>query len=655
MCGIFGFALLRPHALDPEGFNAALRRLFLLSESRGKEAAGIAIATPALIVVHKDSVSAGEMLKTTDYARAVSHGAAPYFEGGEHCIAAIGHARLVTNGLQAIDANNQPVWRDDVVIVHNGIVVNAHKLWSANPDLHPKAEVDTEVIAAIIHKLTHSGLGAAAAMASVFQRIEGETSVAFFQQSGNLMCLGTNTGSVHFCHSSDRAAFFFASERSICEELTTGNDALPGFAGAKISQLRPNQGLTVALDTLLSHEFSLGQPLPRSQISLGLGTQRLIEDKASRIQNARMGLVRCSRCILPATMPFIAFDAEGVCNYCHNHKSWKREDESLLEARLDAARSKTGSPDCVVAFSGGRDSSYGLHLLKAKYGMTPLTFSYDWGMVTDLGRRNQARMCGKLGVEHIWISADIRKKRDNIRRNVRAWLAKPDLGIIPLFMAGDKQFFWYANEMIKKTRIPLMVFCTNRYEQTDFKTGFLNIPPRPGRFNTPSTKQWSEKFELIYQYGTRFVENPRYLNGSIGDTLWAFVSYYAINQDHLYLFDYTNWDEAEIDRTLISEYNWELADDTLCSWRIGDGTAPFYNYIYHTVAGFTEHDTFRSNQIRDGQIGREEGLRLVQRDNQPRWKSIREYCSLISVDFGDLVRSVDRVPKLFLLNERLAA
>ena len=31
-----------------------------------------------------------------------------------------------------------------------------------------------------------------------------------------------------------------------------------------------------------------------------------------------------------------------------------------------------------------------------------------------------------------------------------------------------------------------------------------------------------------------------------------------------------------------------------------DGTAGFYNYVYHTVAGFTEHDTFRSNQIREG-------------------------------------------------------
>ena len=43
-----------------------------------------------------------------------------------------------------------------------------------------------------------------------------------------------------------------------------------------------------------------------------------------------------------------------------------------------------------MAFGGGRDSSYGLHLLVKEFGMHPLTFTYDWGMVTDLARRNIA-------------------------------------------------------------------------------------------------------------------------------------------------------------------------------------------------------------------------------------------------------------------------
>ena len=59
-------------------------------------------------------------------------------------------------------------------------------------------------------------------------------------------------------------------------------------------------------------------------------------------------------------------------------------------------------------------------------------------MITELARRNQARVSGKLGVEHVWASADIQKKRSNIKKNLYAWLEKPDLGMITILMAGYK-------------------------------------------------------------------------------------------------------------------------------------------------------------------------------------------------------------------------
>jgi tRNA(Ile)-lysidine synthase TilS/MesJ len=98
------------------------------------------------------------------------------------------------------------------------------------------------------------------------------------------------------------------------------------------------------------------------------------------------------------------------------------------QALLDAVapfRSTDGSPDVIVAFSGGRDSSYGLHYVKKHLGMNPVAFTYDWGMVTDLARRNQARVCGKLGVEHILRSADIVAKRRFVRKNVEAARRSP--------------------------------------------------------------------------------------------------------------------------------------------------------------------------------------------------------------------------------------
>ncbi|MCG6121920.1 MAG: hypothetical protein MEP57_04335 [Microvirga sp.] len=649
MCGIFGLVTTSSRNLDRAAWSKAVRSLFLLSQSRGKEAAGIALANGAEIVVHKDSVSAEAMLRTPDYERAVARGSDGFFEGraDQESLAAIGHARLVTNGLQGIDANNQPVWRDDIVIVHNGIVTNWEKLWAENPDVTPRAEVDTEVIAALMHKRIAAGDTPRAALAGVFGDVYGETSVALFIRGTNELLLGTNTGSVHYCVSRAGDAFFFASEKWICQKLTAGGQTIPGFEGVAVRQLTAGRGMAVDLTRIAVDEFAFADGVAAPQLSPMLATQRNIEEKAYRLKLARAGMRRCTRCILPETMPYIAYDADGVCNYCHTHEPWVKRPESDLEEYLAKFRGDGKSPDCVVAFSGGRDSSYGLHLLKEKYGMQPITFSYDWGMVTDLARRNQARMCGKLGIEHIWISADIKQKRANIRRNVEAWLKKPDLGIIPLFMAGDKQFFWYANALIKQTGIPLMVFCTNQLEKTDFKLGFLDIAPQTSGFNQPSSFGLGRKAQMLMEYGKRYIANPRYINRSIPDTAWAFVSYYGINQDHLYLFDYVEWNEEEIDDVLINGYDWELAEDTQCTWRIGDGTAAFYNYIYTSVAGFSEHDTFRSNQIREGQITRERALALVERDNQPRWKSIREYAQLINLDFDEAIRAIDRIPKLY--------
>jgi hypothetical protein len=90
-----------------------------------------------------------------------------------------------------------------------------------------------------------------------------------------------------------------------------------------------------------------------------------------------------------------------------------------------------------------------------------------------------------------------------------------------------------------------------------------------------------------------------------------------------------------------------LAPDTNTTWRIGDGTAALYNYIYYTVAGFTEHDTFRSNQIREGQITREKALKLVEDENRPRYENIRWYLDILNIDFSEVISVINSIPKLY--------
>ena len=116
--------------------------------------------------------------------------------------------------------------------------------------------------------------------------------------------------------------------------------------------------------------------------------------------------------------------------------------------------------------------------------------------------------------------------------------------------------------------------------------------------------------------------------------------------DYYHIFDYWRWDENLCNETL-RQYDWEIAPDTNTTWRIGDGTAAFYNYLYYTIAGFTEHDTFRSNQIREGQLSRYKALELVKDENRPRYQNIRWYLDSLGMDFKDVIQQVNLAPRLF--------
>ena len=52
--------------------------------------------------------------------------------------------------------------------------------------------------------------------------------------------------------------------------------------------------------------------------------------------------------------------------------------------------------------------------------LKPIAYTYDWGMITEVGYRNVSRMCAELGVENIVTAADIEKKIGNIRKNLKA-------------------------------------------------------------------------------------------------------------------------------------------------------------------------------------------------------------------------------------------
>lgn len=606
MCGIFGVIA------DKIVSKKELKLLVKHSQQRGKDSSGLIFLKNDQFQIHRADYCIDELLKKTK----------PY-----NSSIVLGHSRLITNGL----SDNQPVVRDGLFVLHNGIIVNEEEIWKGL-SVERKFQIDSETIAGITLDHLKNGYALDDLADSMIKKCKGIVSCAIVIQSIGKLVLISNNGSLYV--GTKMGVTYFASE----------NYALTEIGCENIQQIHRSFKI---IDIPIPSNLNWNLNDFRSR------TENLIpEFKFDTVQESflvykKHNLRRCTKCILPETMPFIRFNEQGVCNYCLNYKTRNKPKPKEELFKLVEPYRKKNSLECIVPFSGGRDSCYGLHLIVKELKLKPVTYTYDWGMVTDLGRRNISKMCADLGVENIIIAADISKKRKNIRMNLEAWLKSPNLGMMAMLTAGDKHFFRYVEEVKKQTGVNLNLWGINPLEVTHFKTGFLGIKPD---FEEDRVYSHGVMKQLRYHF-KRFkamTHSPGYFNSSLWDTLSGeYYRSFTKKKDYYHIFDYWRWDEEIVNSTLINEYDWELAVDTKTTWRIGDGTAAFYNYVYYTVAGFTEHDTFRSNQIREGQITREKALELVEDENRPRYQNIRWYLDTLGMDFERVIRIINNIEKLY--------
>lgn len=115
---------------------------------------------------------------------------------------------------------------------------------------------------------------------------------------------------------------------------------------------------------------------------------------------------RCSRCVLPETFPGINIDDEGVCNFCRSFKGiekleiskekYRKKFEKLIEGKQTA-----GGYDCLMAYSGGKDSTYTLVVLREQYDLSILALTIDNGFVSPAALQNIHKVVEGLNIDHI--------------------------------------------------------------------------------------------------------------------------------------------------------------------------------------------------------------------------------------------------------------
>ena len=119
----------------------------------------------------------------------------------------------------------------------------------------------------------------------------------------------------------------------------------------------------------------------------------------------------CKKCIMPDSRPRIVFDENGICNAClHSEKknkiNWadrKNEFFKLIEEIKIHSKKTNSHYDCVVPWSGGKDSTSIALKLKFEYELNPLLVTFSPLLINECGSFNREEV-SKMGFDSVFLS-----------------------------------------------------------------------------------------------------------------------------------------------------------------------------------------------------------------------------------------------------------
>jgi N-acetyl sugar amidotransferase len=358
----------------------------------------------------------------------------------------------------------------------------------------------------------------------------------------------------------------------------------------------------------------------------------------------------CKRCVISNQRPSssiefqhrrdsrkttIQFDAEGVCDACRYAEVKQRdvdweERERALRTLCDKYRSRNGSYDCLVPGSGGKDSVYASHIIKAKYGMHPLTVTWAPHLYTDVGWQNFQNWLHIGGFDNYLFTPDGQVHRALTR------LAYTNL-LHPFqpFILGQKNF---APKMALRMNLPLVFYGENEAEYGNPIDENEGAQRRAHYFA-------QGRDEEMYLGGVPIAELAKYdvTPSQVDPYLPAdpaaleaanievhYLGYYlqwTPQQNYYYSVEHTNF-MANTERTegTYSKYN-----------SIDDKTDPYHYWTTLVKFGIGRATYDASQEVRNQHIEREEAVALVHRYDEefPRkyFPELLEYLNLDEEEF----------------------
>jgi len=329
---------------------------------------------------------------------------------------------------------------------------------------------------------------------------------------------------------------------------------------------------------------------------------------------------RCSRCILPETYPDIKFDKDGICHKCHEYdKKYLNKDYAKLDKELNSivnwAKSQNKRYDCIVPFSGGKDSSYTMYICKKKYGLKVLAVNFNNGLRTVEAIKNIEKITQKLSVGYLCYGPNWGLLKGLYREFV--------LKTGKFCFACDMGIWATIHRAAEQYDVPLIV------------SGF--------------SAQVESLGSKIYSYNNNLFKNVT--RGLIGkkemkdfleetklERLVKRLKHFRVTRyrKQISLPDYMVWDDKEIKRVITDELGWEKRADG-SSDHIDCLFAPVKNYLIVHKWGFGEKTTKYAAMVRSGELKREEALnRAIDEESKDVSETLNRFKGLLELTQKDI-------------------
>ena len=351
-------------------------------------------------------------------------------------------------------------------------------------------------------------------------------------------------------------------------------------------------------------------------------------------------LKRCSRCGLPETYETIEFDNEGVCNICRQKEfkdteiNWT-ERKHQLDNLVEEYRSKYDY-DCIVPFSGGKDSTFTLYYLVKEYKIKPLVIQFNHGFFRPNLLKNNECTFKKLGVDVLSFTPN--------------WRVVKRLMLEALIRKGD--FCWHCHtgifafpmQIAIKFNVPLIFWGEPSSEYTayyDYRDNKIQEADEE-RFNKFINLGISAD-DMSGMIRHDFDLDPRDV---LPYTYPRLRDLKKIGYRSVYLGSFIPWDTKRQAKLIRDELGWQgdevegMPPDIYKYEKIECSMQGVRDYIKYLKRGYSRVSQMVALDIRNGRITKEEGEKLVSQyegKRPPSLKLFLEYLGITEEQFNAIV------------------